>query len=172
MAKTKEQKQQTAERLASAITTSKSVVFANYQGLSVSEMDELRAKCREQGVMCLASKKTLMSRALKNAGIEADTKAYQGGIVAFFGQDEVSAPKVVADFAKDHEIATIFGGLLEGNYIDSAKVTALSQLPSKEQLLAQLVGTINAPVSGFVNVLAGNIRGLVTVLNGIKDANV
>ncbi len=59
--------------------------------------------------------------------------------------------------------------MLEGAFIDGAKVNALSKLPSKQQLLGQLVGTLNAPVSGFVNVLAGNIRGFVTVLNAIKD---
>jgi len=64
---------------------------------------------------------------------------------------------------------TIFGGILEGGYITEDKVTQLSALPSKHQLLGQLVGTLNAPISGFVQVLSGNTRGLVTVLNAIKD---
>ena len=59
--------------------------------------------------------------------------------------------------------------MLEGRFIDAAKVKALAELPSKQQLLGQLVGTLNAPISGFVNVLAGNIRGLVTALNAIKE---
>lgn len=170
MAKTKQQKIEAVEALSKDIADATSVVFANYQGLTVADMDALRANCRENGVRCMATKKTLVKRALADRDIDVDTKAYEGGIATFLGTDEVSAPKVVAEFAKDHEIVTIFGGVLEGAYIDADKVKALSKLPSKEELLAKMVGSMNAPVSGFVNVLAGNLRGLVNVLNGIKDA--
>lgn len=170
MAKTKLQKEEAVQALSASIADAKAVVFANYQGLQVADMEALRANCREQGVSCVASKKTLVKRALSEQGMDVDTKAFDGGVAAFFGTDEVSAPKVVAEFAKDHEMVTIFGGVLEGAYIDADQVTALSKLPSKEELLAKMVGSLNAPVSGFVNVLAGNLRGLVNVLNGIKDA--
>ena len=171
MAKTKQQKEKVVAELTTGIQESKAVVFANIQGLTVQETEELRGKCREQGIACVAAKKTLVRKALSDAGMDIDTKVFDGGIAVFVGNtDEVAPAQVVANFAKDHEITTIFGGVLEGEFIDSAKVTALSKLPSKQQLLGQLVGTLNAPVSGFVNVLAGNIRGLVTVLNGIKDA--
>ncbi len=171
MAKTKLQKEQAVNELTELIQGSKSVVFANFQGLTVSEAEELRAKCRENEVTCLATKKTLLKLALKNADLDVDTKSFEGGVAAFFGlTDEVAAAKTVADFAKDHEVMTIFGGVLESAYIDDAKVTDLSKLPSKEELYAQIVGSLNAPTSGFVNVLAGNLRGLVNVLNGIKDA--
>lgn len=170
MAKSRKQKEEQVQYLASQLKNAKSVVFANYQGLSVADTEILRGQCREQGIACVAAKKTIVKLSLKDAGAEIDTKAYNGGILAFFGSDEVDAPKTVATFAKAHETMSIFGGMLEGTYIDSEKVVALSALPSKEQLLGRLVGTINAPLSGFVNVLAGNIRSLVTVLNGIKDA--
>ena len=170
MAKTKLQKEQDITGLADQLKNTKSAVFANFQGLTVSEMEELRSKCREIGVSCKATKKTLLKRALADAGLEVDTKAYEGGIATFFGEaDEVAAAQVVANFAKDHDVVTIFGGTLEGAYIDAEKVTQLSKLLSKQQLLAKFVGTINAPVSGFVNVLAGNLRGLVTVLGAIKE---
>ena len=170
MAKTRQQKEQAVKVLSEGIAASKAVVFANYQGLTVSQMDELRANCREENVTCIASKKTFVQYALKEAGLEVDTKTFDGGVAAFFGNDEVAAPKVVATFAKKNEEVRIFGGVLEGEYIAEAQVKALSSLPSKEQLLAKLVGTLNAPVSGFVNVLAGNMRGFVNVLNAIKDA--
>ncbi|MBP9760859.1 MAG: 50S ribosomal protein L10 [Candidatus Magasanikbacteria bacterium] len=171
MAKTRQQKEKTLDQLQSALQSSKAAVFANFQGLNIKETNELRNKCREQGVICVATKKTLMKKALSTAGLDVDTKSFQGAVAGFFGTlDEVAAAQIVAKFAKDHEKLTIFGGLLEGSFIDATKVTALSKLPSKQQLLGQLVGTINAPVSGFVNVLAGNLRGLVTVLGAIEKS--
>ncbi|MCB9799045.1 50S ribosomal protein L10 [Candidatus Nomurabacteria bacterium] len=170
MAKTRQQKQETAERLQTGIASAKSVVFANYQGLTVSAMEELRSKCREQGIEVLAAKKTLVKRALADNGMDVDIKAFEGSVAAFMGMsDEVAPAKVVNDFAKTNELVTIFGGVLEGAYIQQEKVKALASLPSKEELYAKIVGSINAPVSGFVNVLAGNLRGLVTALNAIKD---
>ncbi len=171
MAKTRQQKEEAVQGLATSIKDAKAAVFANFQGLKVSESEELRGKCRENNISYVATKKTLLGRALKEAGLEVDTKTFEGGVATILGQDDEVAPaQIIADFAKDHELVTIFGGVLEGEFIDAAKVTELSKLPSKQQLLGQLVGTLNAPVSGFVNVLAGNMRGLVNVLNGIKES--
>lgn len=171
MAKTRQQKEATIQSLSAEMKTAKSAVFANFQGLKMTEIDELRGKCREQGVRYVASKKTLVERAMKEAGLEVDAKSFEGGVAVFFGnQDEVAPAQIVANFARTREHMKIFGGVLEGHFIDGAKVTALSTLPSKEQLLGQLVGTLNAPISGFVNVLAGNLRGLANVLNAIKEA--
>lgn len=171
MAKTKQQKQEHLDDLTNRLGSAKAAVFANFQGLTVPQTEALRKECRDNNVTMIASKKTLLRNALASAGHDVDTKAFEGGVAAIFGnEDEVAAAQIVANFAKDHEVVTIFGGVLEGNYIDAAKVTELSKLPSKQQLLGQLVGTLNAPVSGFANVLAGNLRGFITVLNGIKDA--
>ncbi len=170
MAKTREQKEVQVQKLIDGVKNAKAAVFANFQGLKVSEMEELRAQCREQNITCIATKKTLVKKALSENGLDVDTKVYKGGVAAFFGnEDEVAPAQIVAKYAKDHDVITIFGGLLEGVYIDASKVIDLSKLPNKQQLLGQLVGTLNAPISGFVNVLAGNLRGLVTVLGAIKD---
>ncbi len=170
MAKSKIQKEEKAQMLSENISSAKAAVFANFQGLTVAETEELRAICRKEGIVITASKKTILGRALKDAGMDIDTKAYAGGVVSIFGKgDEVAPAQIVATFAKKHELMSIFGGLLEGKYIDAAKVVELSKLPSKEQLYAQLVGTLNAPISGFVNVLAGNLKGLVGVLNALKE---
>lgn len=171
MAKSKIQKSEVMKTLVDNIKGSKSMVFANYQGLKMSESDELRKLCRDGKVIYLASKKTLVQKALEEAGMNVDAvKGFDGAVsIAFGTADEVAPAQIVAEFAKKHDAVKIFGGVLEGNFMDSAKIIALSKLPSKQQLLGQLVGTINAPVSGFVNVLAGNLRGLVNVLNAIKD---
>ena len=170
MAKTRQKKEGELQKITEAVASAKSAVFANFQGLTMSDMNELRDKCREAGVSCFASKKTLVKIALREAGFDVDTKAFDGGVAAFFGtKDEVAPAQIVAGFAKNHEMVCIFGGILEGAFIDTAKVKALSTLPSKQELLAKMVGTLNAPVSGFVNVLAGNMRGLMNVLNAIKE---
>lgn len=170
MAKSKQSKEESMQSLVEGLKTAKSAVFANFQGLKVSESEELRAKCIEQNVTYVASKKTLLKRALKDLDLDVDTKAYEGGVAVILGnEDEVAPAQILAKFAKDHELVKLFGGVLEGKYIDSAKVVELSKLPSKQQLYAQLVGTMNAPVSGFVNVLAGNLRGLVRVLSAIQE---
>ncbi len=170
MAKTRQQKVAIVDDLKSGIGSAKGMVFANFQGLSIKDTDELRALCRESGVRYVIGKKTLMKKALSEAGYAIDTTAFAGGVSVLLGEsDEVAPAQIIAKFAKTHEAAKVFGGVLEGAFIDEAKVMALSKLPGKQQLLGQLVGTLNAPISGFARVLAGNLRGLVTVMSAIKD---
>ena len=170
MAKTKQQKEQTLSVLIDSLKNAKATVFTNFQGLKVSESEELRDICRKQNITYVASKKTLLKKALEKAGYEIDAGSFQGGVATVFGmEDEVAPAQIIAAFAKKHNVVRIFGGILEGKFIEASKVEMLSRLPSKQQLLGQLVGTLNAPISGLVNVLAGNLRGLVNVLNGIKD---
>jgi large subunit ribosomal protein L10 len=170
MAKTKEQKQAQVDILVSQMKEAKSAVFANFQGLTVQQTEALRAACRENNIQFTASKKTLVQRAFEEAGIEGDARSYEGGVAVAFGmEDEVAPAQIIAKFAKDHDVVKLFGGILEGAYISSEKVEALSKLPNKQQMLGLLVGTLNAPISGFANVLAGNLRGLVTVLGAVKD---
>lgn len=171
MAKTKQQKEKTIKNLVDGLKSAKSVVFANFQGLKVKESEELRRLCREQNIGYLVAKKTLVKKALEKAGLEAEVDSFAGGVSTVFGrEDEVAPAQVLANFAKKHEAVKFFGGILEGRFIDIAKVTELSKLPSKKELLVRLVGTLNAPISGFVNALSGNLRGLVNVLNSIKES--
>ena len=85
------------------------------------------------------------------------------------GEDEVSAAKIISKLGKDNENLKMLGGVLEGKAMDQAEITALSKLPSKDELLAKVVGSLKAPISGFVNVLGGNLRGLVYTLKAIKE---
>ena len=155
--------------LSGGLKAAKASVFANFQGLTVAEADELRNLCRKENIKVLAAKKTLLKKAFDEIGLPADPKIFQGGVATFFGAADEAAPaRIVNDFAKKHEVVAIFGGTLDGKFIDAAFVKNLAVLPSKQQLLGQLVGVLNAPVSGFVNALAGNLRGLVSVLNNIS----
>lgn len=167
---TKDQKKNIVKDLAEKIKNSKSVVFSDFKGLKVKDMTDLRKELRKEGTDMKVVKKTLMNLALKDAGIEMDTNKFEGQIaVTVSEQDEVAAAKIIAKFAKANENLKIVGGILGTKVLAKEEVTALAKLPSKEELLAKLVGTLNAPVSGFVNVLAGNIRGLVTVLKAVAD---
>ena len=111
-----------------------------------------------------------MNRALKDAGIEMDAKKLEGQVaIAVSSKDEVAAAKIIAKLAKVNENLKIVGGILGTKELSVEEVNALAKLPTKEELLAKLVGTLNAPASGFVNVLAGNMRGFVTALQAIAD---
>ena len=171
MPKTKEQKKQIVDDLANKLSKQKSLVFADYKGLTVPEAQEIRKIAREQDAEFIVAKKTLIQLALDKAELkDIDVKAMDGNVALIIGfEDEIAPAKLTAEFAKTHQALKLLGGVMENKYIDLAKVEALSKIPSKAELLAKLVGSINAPVSGFVNVLAGNLRGLVGVLNAIKD---
>jgi len=171
MAKTRQQKEASVKQLTDTLKTAKSAVFASVDGLKITDTDELRKNCRAQKVSYIISKRTLLKRALKDAGIEISDEALKGSValIASIG-DEVAPAQIAAQFAKKRDVMKFLGGILEGKVISVNMVTALAALPSKQALLAQLVGTLNAPISGFVNVLAGNLRGLVNVLNNIQKS--
>lgn len=171
MPKSKQQKVATVESLSQSLKQAKGAVFANFQGLTVAETEELRNQCHQEKVEMAVVKKTLVKRAFDEAGLkEVDPETFTGGIATFTSATEEVAPaKIVVGFAKKHEIMSVFGGLLEGKFIDQAMIKSLAALPGKQELFAKLVGSLNAPISGFVNVLAGNLRGLVQIINAYKD---
>lgn len=167
---TRDQKKQIVKDLAEKIKNSKAVVFSDYKGLAVKDMTSLRKELRAQGIDFKVIKKTLMNLALKDAGMEVDVRKMEGQIaLAVSSGDEVAAAKIIAKAAKANENLKIVSGILGKNVLSKEEVVALSKLPSKEELLAKMVGSLNAPVSGFVNVLAGNLRGLVNVLKAIGE---
>lgn len=170
MAKTRKQKEQIVAELADKFKGMTSAAFAQVSGLTMPQSDELRQKAADLGVEVFIAKKTLLTLAAKEAGVEDfNAKALEGSIITAIANDEVAAAKLIKQFGKETETLTISAGILEGRAISTEEVETLASLPSKEELLAKLVGSINAPVSGFVNVLAGNLRGLVTVLDKVRE---
>jgi len=171
MAKTKQQKSKELKNLTANLQKAKSLVFVNFDGLKVKEIEELRKKCRQEHVSYMVAKKTLMKLAFKEAGItDIDPKSLDKGVATVLGfEDEVAPARIIQGFAKDHEALKTIGGILENRFVNKEKIIELAKLPSKNELLAKLVGSIKAPVSGFVNVLSGNLRSLVYVFNAIKE---
>jgi large subunit ribosomal protein L10 len=171
MAKSRKQKELTLGSLTEQLGKAKSVVFADMQGLTVKDATSFRNKARKENVGVLVAKKTLMRLAFKEAGYDGvDPSGLQGSLVLVTGfDDEVAPAKLAADFGKDHEALKIVAGVLERKLVDASAIKALSKLPSKPELIAKAIGSIRAPLSGMVNVLSGNLRGLVNVLNAVKD---
>lgn len=172
MPKSKTQKMATLEVLNEKIAKSKSVVFATFNGLPVKENEALRRELKQQSGDYFVAKKTLLELAFKKAKFEGlNLRKLTGQIAVIFGfGDEVAPAKLVAKYKKSSDGKLDFaGGILENKFLSIDEVTALSALPGREELYAKLVGSINAPVSGFVNVLAGNLRGLVNVLKAVGE---
>lgn len=170
MAKTREKKEQIISDLDQKIEAMKSAVLVDYKGLKVKEIEELRNTLRKQGVSFNVSKNTLTKIALKKSGIEFDEGVFKKPVaVAFAMEDEVAPAREIALFAKKNEAIAILGGILEKKYIDEAMVKSLATLPTRDQLRGTVVGTIASPLSGMINVFAGNLRGLVNVLNALKE---
>lgn len=167
---TKVQKNEILNNLAEKFSQVKSAVFADYTGLNVAKMTDLRKKLREKKAEMKVAKKTIVDLALKKAGVEnAGESKMPGQLAIIFGyEDEVSPSKIVYDFSRKEKNLKIIGGILSNKIITSEGIIGLAKLPTRQELLAQVVGSIANPLTGIVNVLQGNIRGLVQVLSQIK----
>ncbi len=174
MALTKEQKQKAVKELKENIAKQKSIVFVDFTGLGVSKMTELRKKMKADNCQFKVAKKTLIKITLKdiNKEISEKIKTLKGEIALGFGYEDEAAPfKILGEFSKENKSVKILGGLIEsqkGEFLGMEQAVILSKLPSRQELLAKIAGSMNAPISNFVNVLQGNIRNLVYVLSAIK----
>jgi len=167
---TKDQKKQIVQDLTEKAKAAKSVIFVDYKGISVKDVTDLKKQLRQAGVDYVVARKTLVDLALKNAGVDGTIRTLEGQVaVSFSNEDEVASAKIFDKFAKTNENLKMLAGILDGQMMDESQVKALAKIPSKEELLAKLVGSLKSPISGFANVLGGNLRGLVQVLNAIKE---
>lgn len=171
MQQNKQQKEALVALVAKKVKASKALVFANFKGVTVKDLTIIRKELAKSGSGWQVLKKTLLNIALKDAGVAVDVRKMDGQVGVAFSQDEVSAAKVIADFAKANKDVPIIieGGALGTKELSVNEIKALAKLPSKEQLLGMLVGTLQAPISGFARVLGGNLRGLVQVLKAIEE---
>ncbi len=171
MAKTREQKEADVAALAEAFSASKIAVMTDYRGLNVSAISQLRNNLREADISYKVSKNTLIKVAIANTNLkDADTSVFSGPMAIAFGNDEAQTCKIIADFAKDNQKLNILGAINEsGETLSREVVLELAKLPSRDVLIAQVVGTIAAPLSGFVRVLNGNITQFLYALGAIQE---
>ncbi|MDP3900746.1 MAG: 50S ribosomal protein L10 [bacterium] len=170
MPKTKAQKEEIVSKLTQDMGAQKSMVFVDFAGLSVKNMEKLRNELKDLGARLTVSKKTLFARAAVKKGISADFVGLEGQIGTVFAfEDEVLPMKTLYKASKEMEGLKILGGYVEQEARGAEYVEALAKLPGREVLLGQLVGTIANPLAGFVRVLEGNIKGLVVAMNAIVE---
>ena len=173
MALSKDKKAEVLEQVAELLNDSKLTVMAQYAGTSVKSMQQLRAQSQESGTTVRVVKNRLFKKALEGNDKfkDIDLNLLSGQLLfAFNAHDEVAPAQNLAAFAKlEPQIKFVGGFNADGQALSAQDIQVLANLPSKDQLRAQLIGTIGAPLSGFVNVLSGNIRGVLNVLNARAD---
>lgn len=146
----REEKVKTVEEIAEKLSQSKGTVLADYRGLNVAQVTELRKKCRESGVEFKVYKNTLARRAAEKVGLGGLDEYLVGPTAfAFSMQDEISAAKVLADFAKKNEALEIKSGVMEGKILSVNEIKAIADLPSKEGLISMLLSVLQAPIRNF-----------------------
>ena len=170
MAISKDKKQQLVADLNEILSDAKMTVFAKYQGLSVSELQELRHLARENNVKIKVVKNRLVRVAMGEIAVykDTDTSALEGQLLyAISNDDEVAPDQVLAKFAKEHQALELKGAFsAEGKSLNEQEVVELSKLPSKDQLIGQVVNMLTGTVNDVTNALSGNLHAL---LDGVAD---
>ncbi len=165
-------KQAIVAELKEKLTGAKGAVLVNYRGLTVAQDTKLRRQLREAGVDYRVVKNTMTRIAAQEAGLEG-LDAYLEGptAMAISTTDPVAPAKIITDFVKEHklQVLEVKAGLVEGNVIDENGVKALASLPSREVLIAKMLGSMQSPITGLVNVLQGSIRNLVYALDAVRQ---
>ena len=170
MAITKERKQELVEGYMEMLSQSQGLIFTNYRGLTVSQMETVRNKLREMNSSYHVIKNTLFKVALTQAGLPVPEGMFSGPVAAGFCYDELPATaKVLTDLTRGLADFQVKGGLLGDRVMDGEGVKTLAALPPREVLVALVVGSFQSPISGLVTALGGMLRGLVYVLQARKE---
>ena len=170
MPKTKIQKQAIVTDLTERVGKAKSMVFTDYQGMTMSQMQTLRLSLQDLSAQFSVTKNNLLKIALKENGFKVDDDAvFSGSIATLFAYgDEIAPIKALTKALKDAGIGKTKAGFLDKEFLTDAKVKQLSELPSKEELRAKVVGALGSPLYGIVGVLQANLRNLVYALDQIR----
>jgi len=170
MAVTRQVKEDALKVLVEKFGRSKSVVFANYRGLDVASISEIRNQLRKEDAEMKVAKKTLMNIAAKDLFGELDKSMMDGQVAATFSYDDpLSGIRILYKFSKKNENIRLLGGIVDGKLVSADVIQQYAKLPSRPELLAKLLGSMNAPVSNFVGVCNTLVAGIVRVLNAYKD---
>lgn len=163
-------KQNTVQVLTERLQGATAGVICDYKGITVEADTALRRQLRKAGVEYSVVKNTLLGRAADNCGLGELKDCLNGTTALATSTDPVAAAKILSEYSEKSKGAFVIkAGFVEGKVIDKDGVDALAKLPSREVLIAQVLGGFNAPISGLVNVLNGNIRGLCVALNAIAE---
>ena len=165
-----EQKKAVVEQVSSVLTESQTAIVAEYRGLTVEKMTSLRREARGAGVYLQVVKNTLARRAVKGSDFECLDEHLVGPVALAASEDPVAAAKVLANFEKANESFSIKVGAMSGALLTVEEINALAKLPGREELLATLVGTMQAPITKFVQTLNEVPSKFVRALAAVRDA--
>ncbi len=165
----REDKQRVVEQLHEGFTQASACVVTHYRGLTVSQMGDLRRRLRQADVKLQVVKKTLARRAAEGTDFKAAEDLFTGPIAIAYGADPVGMAKAISEFAKANEALQISGGVLDGKRIEASEIGALASLPSREVLLAKMLGSMQSPIIGFVRTLSEVPASFVRTLAAIRD---
>ena len=165
-----EQKQAVVAEVAKQVAGAQAIIMVENRGLPVADMTQLRAKARASGVYFRVVKNTLVRRAVEKTPFESLAKSMVGPLAYGIGPDPVAVAKVLNDFAKGHDKFVITGGAMPGQTMSAKQITALANLPSRNELISKLMGTMQAPVAKFVRTLNDVPSKLVRALAAVRDA--
>ena len=170
MSASKEARVELSKVIKEKIQDAKSVVFVKFNGLTVAEDTELRREFRKNNVEYKVLKNTLIRRAFNDLGITDFDSDLNGPTSVAFGADETAASKVIVEAAKKYQNkVSVKSAFVDGGKVDVAGVQALASMPSKEELIAKMLGSLQAPISNFVGVLSAMPRSLVIALNAVAE---
>jgi len=165
-----EQKQAMVSEVATKLQGAQSVIVAEYRGLNVERVTQLRSKARKSGVWLRVLKNTLARRAVKGTPFEKLSDQMVGPLMYGISQDPVAGAKVLSEFAKENELFVIKAGAMPNAVMSAQDIKALSQLPSREELLAKLLGTMQAPVTKLVRTMNEVPSKFVRTLAAYRDS--
>ena len=163
------QKEQLVEELGQIFESSGVVVVAHYAGLTVAEMQDLRARAREAGGSVRVAKNRLAKIALEGKPCASIANLLTGMTVLTYSEDPVAAAKVAQEFAKDNQKFLILGGAMGENALTPAGVEAVSKMPSREELIASIVGCIGAPAANIAGAIGAPASNIASILSTIED---
>lgn len=171
MPKTRTQKEEQVKSLSEKLSKAKSLVFADYRGLTMKQLSELRDKLRDQDAEFTIAKNTLLKLALPVSSFQSPASSLEGPTALLLAyDDEISPIKTLTKLIKDSNIGKVKMGFLGKDLLDEAGILKLALLPSKDELRAKTVGVLVAPLQGMVGVLQANLRNLVYALSEIQES--
>jgi large subunit ribosomal protein L10 len=169
MAHPRPEKVAEVQDLEQRLRSSPVVILTDYRGLTVSEIRALRSRLREAALEYRVAKNTLLTRAARQAGLPALSAYLSGPTAVVFGRDDPGTPsRILQEFIRQYRKLTIKGGVVEGQALGAEAVQSLATLPGKAELLARVVGLVQAPLRGLVGVLAAPPRQLATALDALR----
>ena len=167
---TKAFKSEKIDEIKAKLDKAQVAIVTEYKGLSVEEITNLRRALQKDGGDYMVTKNTLAKIAVKGTDFEVLTETFKGPIALAFGfEDQVSPAKAVAKFIKDTKKGVILGAALDGKLLSADETEALAKLPSKEELIAKILGSINSPASGIANSVNAVMAQLTRAMAAVRD---